>query len=397
MHPSDAGARWEDSNVKRRIRLPLSLIAAAGLLYAAAQAQQPPLLSRAGAPLRVGPGPADPVAGHFDSDGKLDIGVANSAANSVTVLLGDGRGGLREAQGSPFHAGPKPHLLAAGDFNRDGKLDLAVTEHDSNDVRVFLGDGHGRFAAAPGSPFAALTRTPPHNHGLSAGDVNGDGDLDLLTSNQNDHSVSVLLGDGRGGFAPASASPFAVGRAPYPHALADVNDDRKLDIVSPNVGGDSVSVLLGDGSGRFAAAPGSPIGVLARPYYAAVADLNGDKRADAVIVHDDTSRITILLGDGRGSFRPAPGSPVNAGRRGAKTIAHDLNRDGKPDLVIAAGDSIVVLLGNGRGRFAPAPGSPYGTAAGTWSIALANLDGSGPPEIISVSLERNELAIWRTR
>ncbi|MGH9860717.1 MAG: FG-GAP repeat domain-containing protein [Candidatus Acidiferrales bacterium] len=382
--------------MKRRIGLPLWLIAVAGLLYAASHAQQPPLLSRAGAPLRVGPGPADPVAGHFDRDGKLDIALANSGANSVTILLGDGRSGLREAPGSPFNAGPKPHLLAAGDFNRDGKFDLAVTEHDSNDVRVFLGHGNGRFAAAPGSPFAALTRTPPHNHGLSAGDVNGDGKLDLITSNQNDHSVSVLLGDGRGGFAPASGSPFAVGRAPYPHALADVNGDRKLDIVSPNVGGDSVAVLLGDGSGRFAAAPGSPIGVLARPYYAAVADLNGDKHADAAIIHDDTSRITILLGDGRGSFRPAPSSPVDAGRRGAKTIAHDLNRDGKPDLVIAAGDSIVVLLGDGRGRFAPAPGSPYGTAAGTWGIALANLDGSGPPEIISVSFERNELAIWRT-
>ncbi|MGH9793239.1 MAG: FG-GAP repeat domain-containing protein, partial [Candidatus Acidiferrales bacterium] len=267
--------------MKRRIGLPLSLIVVAGLLYAAARAQQEPLLSRAGAPLRVGPGPADPVAGDFDSDGKLDIALANSGANSVTILLGDGRGGLREAPGSPFNAGPKPHLLAAGDFNRDGKLDLAVTEHDSNDVRVLLGDGSGRFAAAPGSPFAALTRMPPHNHGLSAGDVNGDGKLDLITSNQNDHSVSVLLGDGRGGFAPASGSPFAVGRAPYPHALADVNGDRKLDIVSPNVGGDSVSVLLGDGSGRFAAAPGSPIGVLARPYYAAVADLNGDKHADA--------------------------------------------------------------------------------------------------------------------
>ncbi|MGH9792022.1 MAG: FG-GAP repeat domain-containing protein [Candidatus Acidiferrales bacterium] len=382
--------------MNRRIELPLALIAA-GLLYSASHAQQPPLLSRAGAPLRVGPGPADPVAGDFDGDGKLDIALANSGANSVTILLGDGRGGLREAPGSPFNAGPKPHLLAAGDFNRDGKLDLAVTEHDSNDVRVFLGHGSGRFAAAPGSPFAALTRTPPHNHGLSAGDVNGDGNLDLITSNQNDHSVSVLLGDGRGGFAPASGSPFAVGRAPYPHALADVNGDRKRDIVSPNVGGDSVSVLLGDGSGRFAAAPSSPIGVLARPYYAAVADLNGDKHADAVIVHDDTSRITILLGDGRGSFRPAPGSPVDAGRRGAKTIAHDLNRDGKPDLVIAAGDAIVVLLGDGRGRFAPAPGSPYTTAPGTWSVVLADLYGSGTPQIISVSFERNELAIWRIR
>lgn len=382
--------------MKRLTRPLLWLTLVSGVLSPGLCGQQP-LLVRGGAPLRVGASPSDACAGDFNGDGKLDVAVANSGADSASVFLGDGRGGLHEAPGSPFAAGPQPHLLAAGDFNLDGKLDLAATEHDSNDVRVFLGDGTGRFTAAPGSPYAALARTPAHNHGLSAADVNADGKLDLVTSNQNDNSISVLLGDGRGEFVPATGSPLAVGRAPYPHVLGDVNGDRKLDIISPNVGGNSVSILLGDGAGRFAAAPGSPIPVLPRPFYAALADLNGDRHADAVIVHDDISLITILLGDGRGGFRPASGSPAEAGRRGGKTIAHDLSRDGHADLILAAGDSIVVLLGDGSGRFAQAPGSPYASTAGTYRIALADLDGNGRPELISVSSERSELSVWRTR
>ena len=382
--------------MKRFIRVRLRLTMAI-VLFSPVLTAQEPLLSPLGPPLQVGSNPTDIIAGDFNGDGAADLAVANSGANSVSVFLGDGRGGLRKPPASPFAAGPHPHLLAAGDFNRDGKLDLAAAAHDSNDVRVFLGDGEGRFRPAPGSPFVALSRIPPHNHGLSAGDVNGDGMLDLVTSNQNDHSVSVLLGDGRGRFSPSPGSPFAVGRAPYPHALGDVNGDGRLDVVSPNVGADSVSVLLGDGMGRFRPAPGSPISVLARPYYAALGDLNGDGHADAAIAHDDTTRITILLGDGRGSFRPAPGSPVDAGRRGGKTMAADLNKDGRLDFVLAAGDAIVVLQGNGRGGFAPAPGSPYPTASGTWGIAVSDLDRDGSMEVVSVSLERSELRVWRVR
>ncbi|HET6574534.1 MAG TPA: VCBS repeat-containing protein [Fimbriiglobus sp.] len=123
--------------------------------------------------------------------------------------------------------------MGLGDVNGDGKLDLALADHDSYNVTVLLGDGRGGFASAPGSPFVAKQGDHPHTHGLVLGDVSGDGKLDLLTVNSDDNDVAVLLGDGKGVFRPAPSSPFAVGPSPYPPAVGDVNGDGRVDVVTP--------------------------------------------------------------------------------------------------------------------------------------------------------------------
>lgn len=380
---------------------PTRFLLALVLLFASSTVlfgQQPLFAPAPQSPIAVGRRPVDVAAGDMNRDGKPDLLTANTDDNSVTVLLGDGRGGFRHAPASPFDAGPKPHLLALGDFNNDRNLDAAVTEHDSNDVRVFLGHGDGRFVAAPHSPFRALSSLPPHNHGLGVGDVNGDGKLDLTTSNQNDSSVSVLLGDGSGRFAAAPGSPFRVGRDPYNHALGDLNGDGALDIVTPNVRGGSISVLLGNGHGGFAPATASPYSVAQRPFYTALADLDRDGHLDLAITHDDITSITILLGDGRGGFRPAAGSPVDAGHRGWKIALGDVNRDNKLDLVTgAAGNLVVVLLGDGEGGFARAPGSPIPVGRGPWSITLADVNGDGRLDILTANSESNNLTILLAR
>lgn len=336
----------------------------------------------------------DVAVGDVNGDGKLDILTANTGSDNVSVLVGDGRGGFRDAPGSPFDAGPKPHLLALGDLNNDQKLDLAVTEHDSNDVRVFLGAGEGMFQAAPGSPFAALHATSPHNHGLAVADLNGDGNLDITTSNQNDHSVSVLLGDGRGRFAPAPASPFRVGRAPYPHALGDVNGDGKLDIAVPNVGGNSVSVLLGDGKGGFTDAPGSPYAVTPRPYFVALADVSRDGWLDLLASHDDATLLTVLVNDGRGKFRPAAGSPIDLGVRAWKLALGDFNGDGRLDFATGTTqNSVAVFLDDGRGGFSPAPGSPFRDIPGPWGIAVADVNADGKLDVVVSSSKLNRVTV----
>ena len=373
----------------------LALVAVGvALLHSAAPSQRGAGLSvpATGSPHAVGKQPAAVSIGDVNGDRKADTVVANTGGDNITVLLGGGLGGFRNAPDSPFAGGPKPHLIVLGDVNGDSKLDCAVTEHDSTEVRVFLGKNDGRFERAPRSPFVAHSGKP-HNHGLSLADVNRDGRLDIITSNQDDNSVSVLLGDGDGGFAPATGSPFRVGASPYPHALGDVNGDGNPDIVTPNVRGNSMSVLLGDGKGGFRAAPGSPYHVEMRPYHAELGYVNGDKHLDAVVTHDDITLVSVLLGDGRGGFLAAPASPADTRWRGGKVMLRDVNGDGRTDLITCTGGSVIVLRGDGHGGFTPAPGSPYATPGGSWGMDMGDFNGDGKLDVVTANNEANSLTV----
>ena len=355
-----------------------------------AQSGQAMFINAPSSPITVGGKPVDVALGDWNRDGKLDLVTCNEG-NRMMVLLGDGRGGFEPAAGSPMDVAG--HLIAVGDVNNDRHLDLAITHHDSLGVVVLLGAGDGRFKPAPGSPFAALQGLKPHNHGLTLSDVNKDGNLDITTANHEGNSVSVLLGNGKAGFTPATNSPFAVGRGPYPHAVADVNQDGKPDIVTPNVGGNSVSILLGDGKGGFTAAANSPIMVASRPFYMTAGDVSGDGKPDLLMAHDDINTLTILLGDGRGNFRAAPNSPLDLGGRAFEIIARDFNGDAKADIVAATNTIVTVLLNDGRGGFKPAAGSPFAVGRGAFKADIGDVNGDSKLDIITANSESSNVTV----
>ena len=164
----------------------------------------------------------------FNGDGKLDLAVSNYGSNNVTILLGNGLGGFTAAPVSPIAVGSVPDGLVTGDFNGDGKPDLAVANENDNNVTVLLGDGSGGFTAAPGSPFpAGLVPI-----GLAIADFNGDGKPDLAVVNVRGNNVSLLLGNGSGAFTP-SANTFPVGATPVCIRAADFNMDGKPDLQFP--------------------------------------------------------------------------------------------------------------------------------------------------------------------
>jgi hypothetical protein len=344
--------------------------------------------------MNIGSRPNDLAIGDLNKDGRLDLATCHDEA--VTVLLNDARGGFTPAPGSPIKTAA--HLIDIGDVNNDRNLDLALTHHDSLGVQILLGAGNGRFSLAPGSPFIAHQGEKAHNHGLTLSDLNADGNLDITTSNQDDNSVSVLLGNGRGSFAPATGSPFAVGRAPYPHAIGDVNKDGNLDIVTPNVGSDNVSVLLGNGRGEFRTATNSPFSVAGRPYYIAIGDVSGDGNADLMMTHDDINLMTTLLGDGRGGFTTPRGSPFDLGRRGYAIVAADVTGDARTEVIVGllSRDSLVVLLSNADGGYTPAAGSPYRAGLNP-KMAIADVNGDGKRDIIAAGNESSDITVLLQR
>ncbi|MEH2333752.1 FG-GAP-like repeat-containing protein, partial [Nostoc sp.] len=173
------------------------------------------------------------TVGDFNGDGKLDLATANRSSNNVSVLLGNGTGGFATATNFTVNG---PQSVTMGDFNGDGKLDLATANHYYNNVSVLLGDGTGGFATA--------TNFTVNGHPVSVtvGDFNGDGKLDLATANHASNNVSVLLGDGTGGFA--TATNFTVGSNPRSVTVGDFNGDSKLDLAAANASSNTVSVLL---------------------------------------------------------------------------------------------------------------------------------------------------------
>ena len=360
--------------------------------------QQPLFTNAPGSPVAVQGGPGNVLLGDMNNDRKLDLIVTCSRPRTITVLEGKGNGQF----GAPFSTttlAEPPGEIAIADLNGDGKLDVAVASHDSYGVTLLTGDGKGVLAVAPNSPIVMRLGQHPHTHGLAIADINRDNKLDLITCNSSDNDISLAFGDGRGNFTPAPQS-FPVGPSPYPFGVGDVNNDGWPDIVATATAtgpsrreqlqlSRALTLLLSDGKGGL-----SPHQLPLRtgePWFAAIADLNHDGKADIVATHHEINALTVMLGDGRGGFSEATGSPFDFGVALYHIILVDVDRDAKMDIVATSGNSIRVLLGDGRGAFKQAASLPVGP--GAWRMAAADLNGDGAIDLVTSNLESNSVSV----
>jgi hypothetical protein len=305
----------------------------------------------------AGSKPQSVVAGDFNGDGKLDLAVANyHPADTVSVLMGNGNGTfqapitLTVATTSP--AGSAPSYLAVGDFNHDGKLDLAVTDAFTSMVSVFLGNGNGTFG--PQTDFYA-------NHdpqGIAVGDFNGDGKLDLAVADETDNTVSVLMGNGNGTFA--TANTFAVGSGPIGITVGEFTNDSHEDIAVTNSGDNTIGVLLGNGDGTFAPETTFPSGGT-QPYAISASDVNGDGKLDLAVVNYGSNNLAVFSGNGDGTFASPTTYATDAGP--VSLAVGDLNNDSAPDVALTSlqTDNVNVSLNTGGTKTtltaAPNPGA----------------------------------------
>ena len=348
-------------------------------------------IQAAGSPVGAGTTPRGVATGDWNGDGRLDLAVANFGSANVTILLGDGAGGFIPAAGSPVAVGPSPRAVTAGDWNGDGRLDLAVANFASTNVTILLGNGAGGFSPAAGSPVA--TGTSPAS--LTAGDWNGDGKLDLATADSGSNAITILLGDGAGGFSPAAGSPVPAGTSPFSIAAGDWNRDGTLDLAVANFGSGDLTILLGNGLGGFGPAAGSPIATGNSATFVAAGDWNRDGVPDLAVANFGSNDLTILIGDGSGRFVEPAGSPIAVGFSPQPVVVADWNLDGKLDLAVGdvSSSDVTILLGNGLGGFAAAAISPIALGGQPRGEAVGDWNGDGTPDLAVASAGSNDVTI----
>ncbi|MGA2653308.1 MAG: FG-GAP-like repeat-containing protein [Terracidiphilus sp.] len=341
----------------------------------------------------TGATPSSVAVGDFNGDGIPDLAMANYSSGTVTILLGQGNGMFLQAVNSPVPAGAEPSSVVVGDFNEDGIPDLAVANYGDGTVTILLGNGNGTFTQAANSPLTV--GSGPSS--IAAADFNGDGIPDLAVANVSGNTISILLGNGDGTFTQAANSPLTVGNGPLSVAVGDFNGNGIPDLAVANAIDSTVMILMGNGDGTFAQATNSPVPVGAEPSSIVVADFNGDGVPDLAVANYGSNTLTILLGNGGGTFTQAANSPVTVGSGSISVAAGDFNGDGVPDLAVVnyGQNTLTILLGQGNGTFAATTTNPATGGAPSF-VAVGDFNGDGVPDLAVASEISNTVTVLET-
>ncbi|MFL6334774.1 MAG: FG-GAP-like repeat-containing protein [Pyrinomonadaceae bacterium] len=335
-------------------------------------------------PNGTGQGAREVVAGDFNGDGKLDLAMSIDFGTNVSLLLGNGDGTFQTVRNVAL--GESNDALVPGDFDGDGKLDLALANRDGQRnpiVTVLYGNGDATFQvktfALPAPPTFSFAR---NSTAIAAADMNGDGKLDLVEAggttdiNGTVYSLNVLANNGGRDFKAAVVTTLAA--SPQRMRSADFNGDGKADLVLANETA-TVSILSGNGDGTFGAPLNISLG--GSPRWTVVGDFNNDGKAD-VVAHDSSGSTHVLLGNGNGTFQP----PATFNAPGSTLGVADFNGDGKLDLAVLNFNAarVETFFGVGNGTFNAAANNAVEFSP--TNLVAGDFNGDGSPDLAVTDL-----------
>ena len=339
-----------------------------------------------------------PAVADFNRDGKPDIALTQQGNQLASVMLNntlptqypDGRS-FAAAHSLINGYGNFADSVAVGDFNKDGRLDIAVSYLQDNSVRVLLNNGSG--ASNFNTAMTYAVGTQPYS--VASGDLNGDGYPDLVTANTTLNSktgtISVLLNNGTAGNGTfASAVNYTVGWQPYQVAIGDLNGDGYPDLAVTNNGDNTVSILFGSKTGAFTVQPAT-LATCANPYGVAIGDFEHNGFPSVAVTCYSAAQLEVFPNNGNGTFGAPFITATNANP--SSLVIGDFNRDGKLDIVVgnASANNVSFFAGKGNNTFAANVTSPSLNFPD--SIVAGDFNGDGILDIAGVAPNYNSVEV----
>jgi hypothetical protein len=339
----------------------------------------------------VGSNPCSFAVADFNKDNKLDIVIANAGTSNVGLFLGNGNGSFTNLTTYPTGFGSRPQFIIVGDLNVDNKLDVVIIDSRNNDITVFKGYGNGTFSII-------ATHSTGYNSGPSSigmGDFDNDNKPDIVITNNNTNNILLLFGYTAFPVSNTTWYPTGTDSSPNFVAVADLNYDNLLDIVVADSGTDYVGIFINLGNGIFGNQQTYYTIRNSETRFVAIADVDNDKKLDIIIVLSATSQIGVLFGYGDGIF--SYGYTYSTGYNSyPESIALiDLNNDNNLDIVVPNyyGGNVGIMFGYGDGSFTSV--STYLTNMDFYptSVAVGDLNNDTIIDIVAANFYYGGLGI----